>query len=209
MHYTLKGKRRAKNCLTEAKNSSLSGSRAKLGGTPLDFILLYLKHNRAANRPNQAYHGCMFEISQAKVSDRIAERWVCFLCPVLETALTKLGHMPQTGSSYQHFRQTDKGILADVTERPVPRRSGYQAQKEEYSHRGSGGEKKSHTVKNLAITGLQGCCLFLSDTYEGAMHDKTLWDELHVDLKGCPVLADLGFIGTDKGCFSIQKLIKK
>ena len=100
--------------------------------------------------------------------------------------------MPQTGSSHQHFRQTDKGILADVAERTVPRHSGYQARKGGYNHRGSGSKKKSHTVKNLSINDLQGHCLFLSDTYEGAMHDKTLCDELHIDLKGCPVFADPG-----------------
>ena len=35
------------------------------------------------------------------------------------------------------------------------------------------GKKNSHTVKNIAITDLQGYCLFLSHTYEGAIHDKS------------------------------------
>lgn len=190
MYYTLKGMPRTKIIFKEAKNSSLPGSRAKL-----DFMLLYMKENA-----NQAYHGCMFDMSQAKVSE-----WVSFLSPVLEQALKRLGYMPQTGDTYKHRGQGKQGfLLADVTEREVPRRCCYQAQHQEYS-----GKKKRHTIKNFAITDTQGYFLFLSDNYEGSIHDKTIWDHMYIDIHGCNLLVDLGFLGAEKDCPQVILPYKK
>ena len=190
MYYTLKGAPRAKKSFKEAKNSSLPGSRAKL-----DFMLMHLKENA-----NQSYHGCMFEMCQAKVSE-----WISFLSPVLEEALKKLGYMPQIGDTYKHRGQEQQGfLLADVTEREVPRRCCYQAQQQEYS-----GKKKRHTIKNFAITDTWGYFLFLSDTYEGATHDKTIWDHLCIDTYGCNLLVDLGFLGAEKDCPQVILPYKK
>jgi hypothetical protein len=58
-YYTLKGARRVAKSYDEAANSSLYGSRAKL-----DFLMMYLKEN-----VSQAYHGCLFGMGQAKVSE--------------------------------------------------------------------------------------------------------------------------------------------
>lgn len=181
MYFTLKGTPRVKKRFKEASNSSLPGSRAKL-----DFMLMYLKEN-----PNQSYHGCMFEMCQAKVSE-----WVNFLSPLLEEALKKLGYMPQTGDTYKQSGQVKQAcLLADVTEREVPRRCCYQAQREEYS-----GKKRRHTIKNFALTDTRGYVLFLSDTYEGSMHDKTIWDQLYMNMHAGNLLADLGFLGAEKAC---------
>ncbi|MEM6842885.1 MAG: hypothetical protein AAF632_11710 [Bacteroidota bacterium] len=38
------------------------------------------------------------------------------------------------------------------------------------------------------------------DTDITLLGDGNLWDELHIALKGGAALADLGFIGADKGC---------
>lgn len=61
-NYTLQGKRRFVKCHSERRDSSLSGSAAKL-----NFILMYMKEN-----PNQAYQGHCFGISQGKVSQWVS-----------------------------------------------------------------------------------------------------------------------------------------
>lgn len=177
-NYTLKGKPRQRLGFKEQANSSLLGSERKL-----EFMLMYLKEN-----PNQTYHGYAFGISQAKVSE-----WVHFLSPVLEDALKKMGFMPQTGDTYRSEDEDAEYLLVDVTERAVPRRSDFEAQKEEYS-----GKKKYHTIKNLAITDHKGYVLFLSASYEGTVHDKTLWDDLDIEEVEQNMLADLGFLGIEK-----------
>ena len=131
--YTLKGKRREYKVHRERKDSSRYGSIPKL-----DFLLMYLKENA-----NQIYHAQMFEMSQSKVSE-----WVRFLLPVLEESLSKLGVMPQTGSDFVlNNPDNECFVVINVTERRVPRKTDYEAQKEEYS-----GKKKTHTMKNLALT---------------------------------------------------------
>lgn len=176
-HFTLKGQPRRTPRITERRDSSLFGSARKLS-----FILMYMKEN-----PNQAYHGYMFDLSQSKVSE-----WVSFIAPVLEEALTRLGVMPQVGDQYRDQGQELDYLLMDVTERQVPRRSDRDAQQEEYS-----GKKKLHTVKNLAITDPKGKVLFLSSSYEGTVHDKTLWDDLDIEQTDHNMLTDLGFIGIE------------
>lgn len=175
--YTLKGKLRKLSCFTERKNSSLYGCARKL-----EFILMYLKEN-----PNQSYHGYAFGMSQSKVSE-----WVYFLSPILEESLKKLALMPQTGTYYALKEDELDYLLMDVTERRVPRRTDLVAQKEEYS-----GKKKCHTIKNLAITDPNGYFLFLSDSYEGRIHDKAIWDDLIVENFEQNMLVDLGFLGID------------
>ena len=177
-HYTLKGKKRLAPRYQEARNSSLYGSEKKL-----DFILMYMKEN-----PNQLYHAQLFDISQSKASE-----WVSFLLPVLEQSLAKLAMIPQSGYNYVHQDGQADYLLVDVTERQVGRRENYTGQKEEYS-----GKKKLHTVKNLAITDPKGCLLYISPSFEGATHDKTIWEQLQIEPGPVNWLADLGFLGIDK-----------
>ena len=177
-HYTLKGVKRKCRSYQEHSNSSLYGSDQKLR-----FILMYMKEN-----PNQSYHGEMFGLSQSKVSE-----WIYFLSPVLEQSLSKLGYMPIMGESVALTEVASDYLLIDATEREVPRRCDYKAQKAEYS-----GKKGMHTIKNLALTNDQNQVLFLSHSFEGATHDKAIWNDSQIQLGDQPLLADLGFLGIDK-----------
>lgn len=180
-HYTLKGVVRVAKSYKESRNSSLYGSRSKL-----DFLLMYLKEN-----PNQSYHGFLFDMCQSKVSE-----WIKFLLPVLESCLSKLNFMPSTGSEFKPATKIDTDyLIADVSERAIPRRRCDQAQQEEYS-----GKKKCHTIKNLAITDSSGAVLYLSETYEGSVHDKTIFDQVQIHTQGLNLLLDLGFQGAEKDC---------
>jgi len=176
--YTLKGQNRLIPINEEPSNSSLYGSKAKL-----DFILMYLKEN-----PNQSYHGRMFAICQSKVSE-----WVSYLLPVLEDTLQKMKVMPQTGFRYDCSLSQADYLLVDITEREVVRDVDTDNQREYYS-----GKKKKHTIKNLAITDHQGYIDFISESYLGSVHDKTIWDQIEFNLKDFNLLADLGFVGIEK-----------
>lgn len=189
-YYTLKGMRRLTKSYEEASNSSLYGSRCKL-----DFVLMYLKENAS-----QAYHGCLFGMSQSKVSE-----WVSFLLPILESCLFKLGFIPETGSIFRFPPgAVTEYLIGDVTERSIPRRKCDKAQEAEYS-----GKKKHHTVKNLAIINSKGTVLYLGETCEGSMHDKSIFDELTIDTQGFNLLLDLGFQGAEKACPSVILPYKK
>lgn len=177
-HYTLKGAFRKLPSFQERKSSSLYGSERKL-----DFMLMYMKEN-----PNQTYHGVMFGLSQAKVSE-----WIYFLSPVLEQSLIDMDYMPLVGESVVLTEVESAYLMIDVTEREVPRRCDHKAQKVEYS-----GKKGMHTIKNLALTNTHNQVLFMSNSFEGAIHDKTIWDEFDIELGDQPLLADLGFLGIDK-----------
>lgn len=176
--YTLKGQYRLFKHHDEHGNSSLLGSKTKL-----DFILMYLKEN-----PNQSYHGHLFNISQPKVS-----QWIQYLLPLLEASLLKMGVMPQTGKAFVEKNQDSEYLLADVTERQVPRDTDYENQKEAYS-----GKKKLHTLKNLAIADKNAKLLFVSASEYGSVHDKKIWEGLVFKFKGSNLLADLGFMGIEK-----------
>lgn len=170
----MKGSKRIEKSYNESRNSSLYGSRSKL-----DFLLMYLKEN-----PNQAHHACLFDMCQSKVSE-----WVKFLLPVLEACLSKLNYMPSTGSTFKPAADIETDyLIADVSERPIPRRRCRQAQQEEYS-----GKKKQHTIKNLVITDSNGMVLYLSETYEGSVHDKSIFDDVQLHTQGFNLLLDLGF----------------
>lgn len=177
-YYTLKGARRVCTSYRESIRSSLYGSKKKL-----DFILMYMKEN-----PNQSIHGYTFGMSQSKVSE-----WLCFLAPVLEESLRKLGVMPQTGYHYRHCMEDGECLLVDVTERQVSRRDSDEGQHEEYS-----GKKKMHTVKNMAIATPDSYIAYLSPSFEGTTHDKAIWDQIKVEQSALNLLADLGFAGIDK-----------
>lgn len=189
-NYTLKGVRRQTKSYREASNSSLYGTSAKL-----DFLLMYLKEN-----VSQSYHACVFEMSQSKVSE-----WISFLLPLLELSLKKLCFLPETGSTFRFspHAQTDY-LIGDVTERSIPRRKCNEAQQVEYS-----GKKKQHTVKNLAICDSNGKVVYLGETYEGSMHDKSIFDELTIETQGFNLLLDSGFQGVEKTCPSAILPYKK
>ena len=53
-------------------------------------------------------------------------------------------------------------------------------------------------MKNLAITDHQGYILFVSESYDGSIHDKTIWDQIQFEFKELNLLADLGFAAIEK-----------
>ncbi|MFK7799047.1 MAG: transposase family protein [Aureispira sp.] len=176
--YTLQGKKRKRIQLKESKNSSLLGSKDKL-----DFLLLYLKEQM-----NQYTLGHFYKMSQPKVS-----QWLSYLLPVLEQALEELEVMPCYQESYSYPVKESGYLAADVTERVIPRKVCYQAQKADYS-----GKQHQHTEKNLALCDDQGYIHFLSAAYTGSTHDKTIWDSLCIKNNGICLLMDLGFLGAEK-----------
>ncbi len=185
--YTLKLKPRKRIMYNEPSNS-LVGSSKKL-----DFILMYLKEN-----PNQHFHAYLFDMCQSKVSE-----WINFILPVLEESLKKLSFMPQTGTCFVADKN-DSDLLIDVTERIVPRRCDYEAQKEEYS-----GKKKMHTIKNLAVTNNSGVIRFISESYLGKVHDKAIWNDIDFQFNDSILFVDLGFKGVEKDYKNVRIPHKK
>lgn len=56
--------------------------------------------------------------------------------------------------------------------------------------------KKSHTIKNVLLTGKYKKILYLSETYEGKVHDKKIADEGEIAFeKTVELLQDCGFQG--------------
>ena len=50
----------------------------------------------------------------------------------------------------------------------------------------------------MAVCDHRGTILFVSDSYQGSTHDKSIWDEIVFDFGELNVLADLGFLGVEK-----------
>jgi hypothetical protein len=176
--YTLQGERRKRVQAEESKNSSLLGSRKKL-----DFMLVYMKENM-----NQYTLGYFLKMSQSKVS-----QWFSYLLPVLEESLKRLGYLPVFQEEYTHCNQKEDYVFGDITERELPRKKCYEAQKEDYS-----GKKHLHTEKNFALCDQQGYIHFISASYTGKTHDKAVFDDLNINTGTVPFLMDLGFLGSEE-----------
>jgi hypothetical protein len=181
-HYDLKGQPGKVVRYRERSDSSLSGPVNKLF-----FILSYMKEN-----PNQAYHGVMFAMSQAKVSV-----WVKQLSSLLQQALEQMGKTPKREVNkfynflYAYFEVI---MFMDVTERKIGRSRDNQLQKEHYS-----GKKGCHTLKNLLITNLAGEIIYLGESFEGSIHDKKIYEQAQLCFpdQGHCLWVDLGFLGIE------------
>lgn len=173
-YFTLRGLRRVHPCFLEPKNSSLRGSEIKL-----EFILEFLKEN-----PTQSFFAKMYKMTQSKISE-----WITFLLPVLEESLSLLKMLPKTGDTYDHL-SFDDCLLIDVVENEVPRKTDLDNQREEYS-----GKKKKHTMKYLAIGNEKRFIYYLSPAYFGAKHDKSIFDDLSLQMDNSNLFFDLGFQG--------------
>jgi preprotein translocase subunit Sss1 len=113
--------------------------------------------------------------------------------------------MAASGEVFGFRASEDAGYLVgDVVERLTPRLACKKAQKEEYS-----GKKKLHTNKNFAISRPDGYVLFLSETYAGSVHDKSIWNELQINIEEHSLLLDSGFEGADKQCPTVITPFKK
>ena len=186
-HHDLEGNPRRIPKFKDDERCSLPGSQQKLL-----FILIYMKEN-----PRQHYQGLLFGMQQSRVS-----KWVKLLLPLLEKALNQLKVLPKRfGHALYVFLQTFTRyvLLMDATERPIPRSVDYERQKHEYS-----GKKKTHTVKNNLIIDQQSQILFLTSSYPGSIHDKTLADEAgHHYPDETVMIEDLGYQGYEPDNISV------
>lgn len=158
------------------------------------FLLMYLKNN-----PLQEFHAALFGISQGWVSQRVHR-----LLALLNETLTGLGLSPcqDTGSLRQQLDRLKPGPLTlDATEREVARSVDQAAQKEEYS-----GKAKAHTAKNQLLCDDEQYVHFLSQTYEGKVHDKALADAEALTFEAGQILRqDTGYQGyTPEGAVIVQ-----
>jgi len=181
--WTLEGKPRTGRRYSQYANCPLPSPQDRLL-----FILTYLK--QAAT---QAFHGAAFGMGQSK-----ANQWIQALLPALHAALASLGDLPSRNLTDLRQRLADlsqetdaRPFLHDGTERIIPRPEDPDEQTWCYS-----GKKKRHTVKNVLLLNAALIILFLSDTYEGSVHDKPIADATPYPLpEGSELIDDLGFVG--------------
>ena len=69
-------------------------------------------------------------------------------------------------------KHPDNTFSTDGTERRKVQNLDYESQKDLFS-----GKKEDHTLKNNIIFDYGSEVLFLSQTYGGKIHDKTIYDE--------------------------------
>jgi hypothetical protein len=104
------------------------------------FILVYQK-----THPLQTLHALQFDLSQPQ-----ANYWIHQLRPVLQHAVTALGHAPEREASRLAISplalEGAPATAIDGTERRRQRPTDAQRQKEHYS-----GKQKTHTDKNLLL----------------------------------------------------------
>jgi hypothetical protein len=131
------------------------------------FILYYVKVY-----PLQEILAFEFDMMQST-----ANEWIHILSKVLKTALGQGGYLPERDpAQVAEVIQANPDPTADYgldgTERRRQRPQDQETQRRFYS-----GKKKTHTVKNLIIGGLTTRKVtYLSQTYEGRIHEKTIVD---------------------------------
>ena len=130
-------------------------------------------------------HGHIFHMSQSNVS-----KWVHLLHGALNYALSQQNLLPARTAddlvrrlreepsceepSCEELSHATKAplFIHDGVERPIRRPSDKFDRELYYS-----GKKKRHTLKNVLIIDEFGSIHFLSDTYEGRVHDTCIADE--------------------------------
>lgn len=159
------------------------------------FILYYCKCY-----PLQEILAYEFGMSQPTAND-----WIHILAKVLKVALDNGGHLPERmpenlERALIDERETD--IAIDGTERRIQRPLDNERQKNNYS-----GKKKTHTIKNNIIGSVNTKKVkYLSQTYEGKIHDKKIADKENPSLPdGIRLFKDTGFQGYDPlGVINLQ-----
>lgn len=148
------------------------------------FILFYFRQY-----PTQAVQGFLFGIGQPQ-----AHEWVHRLTQVLNQALGYEQQLPERNPHrFEAVLKDCPGLefLIDGTERPINRPKDQAVQREYYS-----GKKKTHTVNNNLISHRGGKVVYLSDTYEGTVHDKLICDlEGYEFPQGSKLWQDRGYQG--------------
>jgi len=166
----------------------------------LAFILSYNKLN-----PIQEAHADMFSITRHQCHE-----FVHGLNEILRRSLVACQCMP--ASTDRELQQLlcqmeeveDKVLIHDGTEREIPRPVDDEAQKDNYS-----GKKKRHTVKNAVIINAVCLILFVSQTFAGRIHDKTLADTCYRIPAGFTLLQDTGYQGYAPDGMKICQPVKK
>jgi hypothetical protein len=168
---------------------------------PADQLLFILVYFRLY--PIQEVQGFLFGLSQSQ-----ANEWVHRLTRVLNQALGDEKQLPEREPA--NLKQVLEAcpsleFMIDGTERPINRPKDKADRKTYYS-----GKKKAHTVKNNVISERRGQVVFLSDTYEGKMHDKKIADEEEYEFPaGSQLWQDTGFQGFAPAGVSIKQPKKK
>jgi hypothetical protein len=152
----------------------------------LAFILSYKKLN-----PLQEDHADRFSMTQKQCNE-----FVHGLNEILRRSLKLAGAVPaNSDKELQCLLSKDetadkKLLLHDGTEREIPRPTDNDLQKDKYS-----GKKKKHTVKNAVI--ITACCLimYVSKTFSGRIHDKTIADQAYTIPPGYTIVQDTGYQG--------------
>lgn len=173
--YTLEGFRREKRRYVNYKKCPLPTIEDKLL-----FILVYLKQN-----PTQTYHAKMFGMTQPK-----ANLWIHTLHTVLNLTLAHIEELPAREElEVETFTDEQEIYWHDGTERAINRPKTNQ---EEYYS----GKKKCHTIKNVILIDVFCRIIYLSATFNGKTHDKSIADQSNYQLPAGSILyQDKGFQG--------------
>ena len=148
------------------------------------FLLIYLKTNSL-----QELQAAFYGVSQGQVSI-----WIRVFSSLLDQTLLKMGLSPARDSEAlkkQLAQHPDTVFTHDATQRPIGRKTDYQAQKEDFS-----GKSKDHSDKNELLCDDGAQILYLSPTYPGSVHDKTLLDAEQIQWpSGICLRQDSGYQG--------------
>ena len=179
-YHTLEGKKRKLPNLRPGKLTQTLPSIAD----KLFFLLVYLK-----TYPLQEFQAASFSLSQGKVS-----QWIKLLHPLLQDSLSELGMMAErSGPALASVlaKYNGEAFNIDAAERPVERSQDDDNQRDHYS-----GKQKDHTVKNNLICRDNQQVVYLSETYQGKVHDKKMVDlEQCTFPEGSRLRMDLGYQG--------------
>jgi hypothetical protein len=153
-YYTIDGKYRER-AYREKSNGVLP-----LVEDKLFFILYFLKNN-----PLQESLAASFGMTQPQ-----ANKYIHLYKKVLHEALSVLNCLPERKVARLKDRLLASGgdeFYCDGTERLIPRSTDWETQKGNYS-----GKKHAHSKKNNVVTNTKCEIEYLSQTYEGSVHDK-------------------------------------
>ncbi len=155
----------------------------------LFFFLTYLK-----TYPLQEFQAASFSISQGNSIHCGVSQWVKLLHPLLQESLLALGMMPERSGPalvWVLAKYNGEAFNIDAAERSVERSQDDDTHRDHYS-----GKHKDHTVKNNLICLDNQQVVYLSERYEGKVHDKKM-----ADIEACQfpedsrLRMDLGYLG--------------
>lgn len=179
-YYTLEGKKRKLPNLKPGRDTRTLPTVDE----KLFFLLSYLK-----NYPLQQFQAASFDISQGKVS-----QWVKVLHPLLQESLKELEALPKRQGEVLASllaKYDGEAFTLDATERAVERSQDDDNQRDHYS-----GKQQDHTVKNNLMCRDNQQVIYLSETYQGRVHDKSIADQEACQFPTDSRLKlDLGYLG--------------